>query len=159
MPIVTQTGSKQYIVDQGQRFVVDYIKDSKEGEVIELPVLFTFGDSKNSATVQVKVISHEKGEKLRVVKYKSKSNYHRQYGFRPMQTVLEVVSGETTKSSSTSSAKKDTKKVEAADKPKKAETKEKTKTTTKAKKTTTSSADKTTKTAKPTKKKTETKSK
>jgi large subunit ribosomal protein L21 len=129
MPFVTKTGSKQYIVDEGQRFAVDYINNVKEGDVIELPVLFTFGGSKSSNSLSAKVVGHEKGEKIRVVKYKSKSNYHRQYGFRAQQTVLEVVGGGTAKKAPAKKTSSDETKASAKNSSKKETTKPATKKT------------------------------
>lgn len=97
MPFITHSGSKQFIVSPGQRFVVDILKDVNENDIIEMPLLLSFGAEKGLTKLEVKVIGHAKGPKIRVVKFKSKSNYHRQYGFRPHQTVLEVVGGEVIK--------------------------------------------------------------
>lgn len=90
MSVVVQSGSKQYIVEYNQKFIVDRL-EQPEGDVFELDVLFGYGDQKGLKKIQVKVLKHQKGEKIRVVKYKSKSNYHRQYGFRPYQTILQVL--------------------------------------------------------------------
>ena len=90
MSAVVQSGSKQYIVEYNQKFIVDRL-EQPEGETFELDVLFGYGDQKGLKKLQVKVLKHQKGEKIRVVKYKSKSNYHKQYGFRPYQTILQVV--------------------------------------------------------------------
>lgn len=91
MPFVTQFGSKQYIVDYNQKFAVDRITDIEEGDVIDVPVLISFGDSSKIQKIKAKVLSHTKGKKIRVVKFRSKSNYHRQYGFRACITILQVV--------------------------------------------------------------------
>lgn len=93
MPFITHSGSKQFIVSHGQKFAVDNLKNVEPGSIIELPVLLAFGEDKNISKLEVKVIGHAKAPKIRVVKFKSKSNYHKQYGFRAFQTVLEVVSG------------------------------------------------------------------
>jgi len=93
MPFITHSGSKQFIVSPGQRFAVDNLRDKNPGETIEMPLLLAFGAEKGISKLEVKVVGHAKGAKIRVVKFKSKSNYHKQYGFRPYQTVLEVISG------------------------------------------------------------------
>ena len=92
MSFVVASGSKQYIVELGQQFAVDSLTDTQEGDVLEFPLVFAFGGDKGKKTVKVKVIGHAQGDKIRVVKYRSKSNYHVQSGFRAQQTVLEVVS-------------------------------------------------------------------
>lgn len=93
MPFITHSGSKQFIVTPGQRFAVDNLKEVKEDDIIDLPLLLAFGEEKGQTKLQAKVIGHAKGVKIRVVKFKSKSNYHKQYGFRAFQTVLEIISG------------------------------------------------------------------
>jgi ribosomal protein L21 len=91
MSFVVESGSKQYMVELGQQFAVDKLIDAKEGDVLEFPVVFSFGADKGKSVVRVRVLGHAQGDKVRVVKYRSKSNYHVQSGFRAQQTVLEVV--------------------------------------------------------------------
>ncbi len=90
MSFVVSSGSKQFVTDFGQKITVDKLT-SKEGDIIELPVLFSFGSLTEQKSVQAKVVGHQKGKKIRVVKYKSKSNYHKQSGFRASETILELV--------------------------------------------------------------------
>ena len=93
MPFVIESGSKQYIVEYGQKIIVDRLT-ANEGEELEFKVLFCFGDSESIKTVKVLVLTHQKGEKIRVVKFKNKSNYHRQYGYRHHETILQIQSSE-----------------------------------------------------------------
>jgi large subunit ribosomal protein L21 len=90
MSFIVQSGSKQYVVDYGQQIIVDRLA-AGEGETVELQLVHSFGDGKEPKKLQAKVVKHQRGPKIRVVKYKAKSNYHRQYGFRPEQTLLEIV--------------------------------------------------------------------
>lgn len=89
MSFVVTTGNKQYLVKNGQVLIVDKI-DAEVDSTIELPVIHTTGEPKTPKTVKATVLNHQKGEKIRVVKYKSKSRYHRQYGYRPHETVLKI---------------------------------------------------------------------
>ncbi len=91
MPFVIQSGSKQYIVNYGQQIIVDKLKNVAEGDLVDLDLVFAFQDDYNVKKLKAKVVRHQKGPKIRVVKYKAKSNYHRQYGFRPEQTVIEII--------------------------------------------------------------------
>ena len=93
MPFVIQSGSKQYTVTPGQKFVVDRLKNDL-GEVIELPLVYSYGTTKAATSVQAKIILHQKGKKIRVVKYKNKNNYHKQSGYRHYETVLEILGSE-----------------------------------------------------------------
>jgi large subunit ribosomal protein L21 len=92
MSLVIASGSKQYIVQKGQQVIVDRIH-SEEGSEIDIQVVagFDAGLLSKAGTVKAKIVKHLKGEKVRVVKYKSKSNYHKQSGFRAYQTMLEIL--------------------------------------------------------------------
>ena len=90
MPFVIQSGSKQYTVTPGQKFVVDRLKNDL-GEVVELPLVYSYGTTKGATSVQAKVVLHQKGKKIRVVKYKNKNNYHKQSGYRHYETILEIL--------------------------------------------------------------------
>lgn len=97
--VVLRIGGKQYKVSEGEEFLVDKLEDAKkitpevllvaDGEKVEVgtPVL-------EKAKVNLKVISDlEKGDKVRVFKYKAKSRYRKLRGFRAQYTrlVLESV--------------------------------------------------------------------
>jgi large subunit ribosomal protein L21 len=152
MSYIVESGSKQYIVNPGQKFAVDRLNNVAVGDVIDMPVILAFGADKETKQLKVKVLEHTKGEKIRVVKFKSKSNYHRQYGFRPYLTVLEVEGGKsssTTKKESPKSSDAKAKPTTKTDeKVEKKETAKKPKTTTKATPKKPSTTKKTTKTTK-----------
>ena len=89
--IIVESGTKQYIVSAGQKINVDRLAVEVDG-IVELPVLFTFATSSAvPTTVKAKVIEHKKGEKLRIVKFKNKSCYHKQNGYRHFLTTLEIL--------------------------------------------------------------------
>ncbi len=83
------SGSKQYFVEPGQYLQVDRMNNVNIDDTVEIPVVFSFG--KDVKTIKAKVINHNKGKKIRVVKYKSKSCYHKVTGFRPYLTTLEII--------------------------------------------------------------------
>ena len=92
----------QYIVAQWSHIVVDQL-DLKEWDTLTPDVLavFTedgaradFGTPTLSAKVTCKVISHQRGDKIRVLKFKRKNRYQRTIWFRPHQTVLQIKSVE-----------------------------------------------------------------
>lgn len=91
MPFVIQSGSRQYIVNDGDQIIINSLKDKEEGDKVDLDLVLAFGDDKSVKAVQGKVVKQQKGKKLRVVKYKAKSNYHRQYGPRQAETVIEIL--------------------------------------------------------------------
>jgi large subunit ribosomal protein L21 len=93
MPFVIETGSKQYTVLPGQRFVVDRINKEVDS-LVDINLIYAYGSESDQNNVKAKIIAHQKGKKIRVVKYKPKSNYHRQYGFRPFETIIEILESE-----------------------------------------------------------------
>ena len=91
MPFVIQSGSKQYIVNYGQQVILDKL-DVPVGELVNLDLVFAFGEEEGINSLQARVVEHRKSpKKIRVVKYRAKSNYHKQYGFRPHQTIVEII--------------------------------------------------------------------
>ena len=84
----------QYKVSEGQEILVDKIGDAK----VEADILLVSKDGKikvgkpfvKDAKVTIKVLGEEKGEKIDVYKYKSKSRYRRHTGFRSQLTRLLV---------------------------------------------------------------------
>ena len=89
MSLIVQSGSKQYHLEAGQKFLVDRLV-AEPDSVISLNLIYAFGVDAGLKEIKAKVIRHLKGEKIRVVKFKSKSNYHRQYGHRSYLTELQV---------------------------------------------------------------------
>jgi large subunit ribosomal protein L21 len=97
---VIQLAGKQYRVEAGQELTVNRL-DAEEGKTISVSdVLLTVDGDKvtvgepliKGAAVKLKVKSNQKGDKIRVAKYKAKSRYRRVYGHRQQETTVEVVS-------------------------------------------------------------------
>jgi large subunit ribosomal protein L21 len=98
MYAIVKTGGKQYRVQQGQWLLVERLT-AEEGATIELqPLLFVDGDEVvdgddlTKVTVQARVLAHERGPKLRIVKFKPKRGYKRRNGHRQNLTRIEVTS-------------------------------------------------------------------
>jgi large subunit ribosomal protein L21 len=96
MYAIVKTGGKQYRVERGQHLLVERLP-AAEGESVALePILYrseeTVFDKTGLAKVKVtaKVIAHERGEKLRVFKFKPKRGYKRRTGHRQELTRIEV---------------------------------------------------------------------
>ena len=93
---VVKTGGKQYRVQEGQRLLVERLPDDEGATVALEPLLFrgdddiVDGDDLVKVKVSAKVLGHERGEKLRVVKFKPKRGYKRRTGHRQELTRLEV---------------------------------------------------------------------
>jgi len=96
MYAIVKTGGKQYRVEQGQTLLVERLRD-EPGETVALhPLLVVDGDdvrdgqALDGVSVQARVVAHERGPKLRVVKFKPKRGYKRRTGHRQELTRLEV---------------------------------------------------------------------
>ena len=85
MYAIIKTGGKQYRVEQGQWLLVERLA-AADGETVALqPLLVVDG-----AEVEARVLGHERGPKLRIVKFKPKRGYKRRTGHRQELTRLEV---------------------------------------------------------------------
>ena len=96
MYAIVKTGGKQYRVQEGQNLLVERLT-AKDGESVSLtPLLYVNGDQvvdgEDLAKVQVAatIIGHERGPKLRVVKFKPKRGYKRRTGHRQALTRIQV---------------------------------------------------------------------
>jgi len=96
MYAIVKTGGKQYRVERGQRLLVERLP-GEEGSAVALePILYrseeTIFDREGLAGVKVtaKIVGHERGEKLRVFKFKPKRGYKRRTGHRQDLTRIEV---------------------------------------------------------------------
>ncbi|MEZ5121608.1 MAG: 50S ribosomal protein L21 [Solirubrobacterales bacterium] len=91
-----KTGGKQYRVEPGQYLLVEKLA-ADEGSTVELePILFRSEDTVFDAEglkqvkVSAKVLGHEKGDKIRVFKFKPKRGYKRTTGHRQNLTRIEI---------------------------------------------------------------------
>jgi large subunit ribosomal protein L21 len=98
MYAIVKTGGKQYRVEQGQTLLVERLPDA-EGATIALDPILVRGDdaafsadAMASATVEAKILGHERGPKLRVFKFKPKRGYKKRTGHRQELTRIEVTS-------------------------------------------------------------------
>ena len=95
---IVRTGGKQYRVQEGLTFLVERLP-AAEGEDVTLePLLYVDGeqlldgDGLSGVKVAATVVAHERGPKLRVVKFKPKSGYKRRNGHRQELTRLQITS-------------------------------------------------------------------
>jgi large subunit ribosomal protein L21 len=97
MYAIVKTGGKQYRVERGQHLLVERLAVEEGASVALQPLMYrseeTVFDADGLAQVQVtaKVLGHERGEKLRVVKFKPKRGYKRRNGHRQELTRIEIV--------------------------------------------------------------------
>jgi large subunit ribosomal protein L21 len=96
MYAIVKTGGKQYRVQAGQTLLVERLA-AAEGDEVALPALLVVdgeelldGDRLAGVKVAATVVAHERGPKLRVVKFKPKRGYKRRNGHRQEQTRIRV---------------------------------------------------------------------
>ncbi len=90
----------QYILQEGDTITVDNV-DLDEGSKMTIDtVLLAFDDKGDKvivgapyitkAKVECIVSKNQKGEKMRIIKFKRKNRYQRTIGFRPHQSLLDI---------------------------------------------------------------------
>jgi large subunit ribosomal protein L21 len=95
---IVRTGGKQYRVEQGSSLLVERLPIDEGSRVSLEPLLYVDdskmldGDAAAKVKVEATVLGHERGPKLRVVKFKPKRGYKRRTGHRQELTRLEVSS-------------------------------------------------------------------
>ena len=98
MYAVIRTGSKQYRVEPGVELLVEKLNTAELGKPFEISDVLLYSDGKDvtfgtplvPVTVTCAFLGHEKGPKLRTVKYKRRKNFRRTYGHRQDLTRLRI---------------------------------------------------------------------
>jgi large subunit ribosomal protein L21 len=96
MYAIVKTGGKQYRVERGQRLLVERLPVEEGASIALRPLMYrseeAVFDAKGLERVKVtaKVLAHERGEKLRIVKFKPKRGYKRRTGHRQELTRIEI---------------------------------------------------------------------
>ncbi len=99
MYAIVKTGGKQYRVERGQTLLVERLAAEEGASVPLQPLMYRAEKGEDSVfdragleriTVTAKVLGHERGEKLRVFKFKPKRGYKRRTGHRQELTRIEV---------------------------------------------------------------------
>jgi large subunit ribosomal protein L21 len=94
---IVESGGKQYRAEKGSTLVVDRLPDD-EGAKVNLRAVMFRGDKDvvldaselEKVKVEAVIAGHERGQKVRVLKYKPKKGYRRRAGHRSELTRLEV---------------------------------------------------------------------
>ena len=96
MYAIVKTGGKQYRVERGQTLLVERLPAAEGADVALEPLFYRSEEavldkaSLEQVKVTAKVLSHVRGEKLRVFKFKPKRGYKRRTGHRQELTRIEV---------------------------------------------------------------------
>lgn len=97
MYAIIKTGGKQYCVEEGKMITIEKIEKAVGDEVVFEDVLLVAGDEMKigqptvaGAKVVAKVLAQGKEKKIRIFKYKAKSNYRRRQGHRQPFTKVQI---------------------------------------------------------------------
>ena len=95
---VIAASGRQFIVKPGQVITLDK-QEGKEGEMVTFDKILLIAEGESlligkpiveGAKVTANIISQEKGDKIRVAKYKSKVRYRKVMGFRSRLTKVKI---------------------------------------------------------------------
>ena len=100
MYAVIKTGGKQYRVKPGDKLRVESL-DADEGATVDFDEVLMVANGADvtlgsplvdNAKVTAKVLSHGRGAKVRIIKFKRRKHYRRQMGHRQNYTELQITS-------------------------------------------------------------------
>jgi large subunit ribosomal protein L21 len=112
MYAIVKTGGKQYRVEQGQSLLIERLPEDDGAKVKLEPLLYVDGSDVvdgadiGRVTVEARILAHERGPKLRIVKFKPKRGYKRRTGHRQDLTRIEVTGIELAKAAGRARAAK-----------------------------------------------------
>ncbi len=98
MYAIIKTGGKQYKVAEGDEVIVEKL-EVEEGDEVTFEEVLTIVDGENvkigqplvsGAKVSGKVVKNGKGPKIRIFKFKHKTNYRRRQGHRQPFTKVKI---------------------------------------------------------------------
>jgi large subunit ribosomal protein L21 len=97
MYAVIRAGGKQHRVKPGDVIEIDLVRQADSGELSFTPLLVVDDDGKThvgkdlgKARVTAKVLGEQKGDKVKIFKYRPKTGYARRQGHRQMYTLVEI---------------------------------------------------------------------
>jgi large subunit ribosomal protein L21 len=98
MYAVIETGGKQYKVSPGQKLKIEKLETEAGKEVLFDQVLLVAADDKISvgvplvagAQVTAQVLNHSRHKKIKIIKFRRRKHYDRQYGHRQHFTEVEI---------------------------------------------------------------------
>jgi large subunit ribosomal protein L21 len=99
MYAVIRTGGKQYRVSAGAKIKIEQLAADVGSEVVLNQVLFVGNGEEgkfgapllSGATVTAKIVSHGRGEKVRIFKMRRRKHYRKSQGHRQNYTEIEIL--------------------------------------------------------------------
>ena len=99
MKAVVKISGKQYIVSKKESLLVDLLPESTKELTLDALLVIDGDKTKvgtptvKGAVVKAKVVEEEvKGDKVRVIRYKSKKRVHKETGHRQKYTKIQITS-------------------------------------------------------------------
>ncbi|MBI2774219.1 MAG: 50S ribosomal protein L21 [Chloroflexi bacterium] len=94
MQAVVRSGGKQYRVEEGATITVDRLA-GEPGATVSLDDVLFYADGDNAGAgtgtkVTGEIVGHDKGDKIKVLKYKNKVRYRKLSGQRALTTRIKV---------------------------------------------------------------------
>ena len=100
MYAVIKTGGKQYRVSKDDVIIVERL-DGKIGDRVKFDEVLMLGESGQApsignpnltgASVSAEVVRQSRADKISVIKFKRRKNYHRQKNHRQYETALKII--------------------------------------------------------------------
>jgi len=97
MYAVIKTGGKQHKVKAGDVIEIELTHGAEDGAITFMPLLVVddegkthYGKDLGKAVVKGRVVGEEKGEKVKIFKYRAKTGYSKRQGHRQMYTLVEI---------------------------------------------------------------------
>lgn len=96
MKAVVKLGGKQYIVAEKESLLVDLLPEGTKELTLEVLMVFDgadvkLGDKLKDVKIKATVVEPEvKGDKVRVIRYKSKKRVHKETGHRQKYSRIEI---------------------------------------------------------------------
>ena len=96
MKAIIETGGKQYSVTEGTEIYVEKL-DGKEKDKVTFSNVLVLGDTighpyVEGAKVTGEIVKQGKQRKIRIFKYRQKTNYHKTQGHRQPYTKVKITS-------------------------------------------------------------------
>lgn len=98
---VIKTGGKQYLIKKGDIFRIEKLEEKVGKKIFFKEVLLCFDDKKRKVEVgkphlktqvEAEVLAQDRAKKIKIIKYKPKTRYHRAQGHRQPYTEIKILS-------------------------------------------------------------------
>lgn len=105
MKAVIKISGKQHIVSENDTIEIDKI-DKKNGDKFTIPDVFLVADNEKTiigkpkvknALVEAEILEHKKGKKVKILKFRSKTGYKKNLGYRSKITKIKITRIKTNK--------------------------------------------------------------